>query len=277
MSIKDYTNYKHYLKDVLEQRLHARRRYSLRAFARDLGMNPARLSCVLNDKKGLSAEAALSIGQKLDLSSDECDHFCSLIQYQHGRTPAVRHLAEQRIKRQQAGHDFFELSRDHFNIIADWYHFAILELIQTAEFTHDPQWIARRLGISQHEAAQAVERLQRLGYVTKTERGLERCRFQVKTTADVPSEAIRKHHKQVLTKAADALDSQPVDVRDVSTIMMAVDEKRLPDAKKMIERFRRELSAFLEGGTSKDEVYSLSIQLFRVSEKQDAPRRDDTH
>jgi uncharacterized protein (TIGR02147 family) len=277
MSIKDYTNYKHYLKDVLEQRLHARRRYSLRAFARDLGMNPARLSCVLNDKKGLSAEAALNIGQKLGLSPDECDHFCSLIQYQHGRTAAVRRLAEQRIQRQRAGNDFFELSRDTFNIIADWYHFAILELIGTTGFTYDAPWIARRLGISPHEASQAVERLQRLGYVAETERGLERCSFQVRTTADVPSEAIRKHHKQVLAKAADALESQPVDVRDVSTIMMAVDEKRLPEAKKMIERFRRELSAFLESGASKDEVYSLAIQLFRLSEKNGAPRREDTH
>lgn len=40
-----------------------------------------------------------------------------------------------------------QLSMDQFAIIADWYHFAILNLINTPGFKSDISWIAKRLGL----------------------------------------------------------------------------------------------------------------------------------
>ena len=47
-------------------------------------------------------------------------------------------------------------------LIADWYHFAILELTRLSEFRADSRWIARVLDISVDEVNVALQRLIRL-------------------------------------------------------------------------------------------------------------------
>src|SRR4051812_8640701 len=51
-------------------------RYSLRAFARSLGLSPSKLSDIMKGKQGLSLATAREIVTKLDLSVDEARAFC---------------------------------------------------------------------------------------------------------------------------------------------------------------------------------------------------------
>ena len=81
------------------------------------------------------------------------------------------------------------------------------------------------------------------------------------TSADVPSRALRKYHRQNLMLAESSLESDPVELRDISATNMAIDPRHLPKAKKLIRSFRRKLSRLLEMG-EKTEVYTLSVQLF---------------
>lgn len=82
-----------------------------------------------------------------------------------------------------------------------------------------------------------------------------------------PNSALRKLARQLLQKAIDSLESQSMDERDVTHVTMAIDPSRLPEAKKMIAKFRRDLCAFLEQGR-RTEVYAFSPALFRISKKQ---------
>ncbi len=67
---------------ILQQTLFSKqqknRRYSLRAFARDLKISPSFLSEVLNGKYGISKQLAGQIADRLGFSSEENQHFCSL-------------------------------------------------------------------------------------------------------------------------------------------------------------------------------------------------------
>jgi uncharacterized membrane protein (DUF106 family) len=45
---------------------------------------------------------------------------------------------------------------------------------------------------------------------------------------------------------------------------MSIDVKKLPEARKIIKKFRREMSQFLESG-NQTRVYQLGIQLFPIS------------
>jgi hypothetical protein len=46
---------------------------------------------------------------------------------------------------------------------------------------------------------------------------------------------------------------------------MAIDKRKLPNAKKMIRKFRRELCAYLEIRRVRDEVFNLDVQLVPVT------------
>jgi uncharacterized protein (TIGR02147 family) len=154
-------------------------------------------------------------------------------------------------------------------MIANWYHFAILSLAETREFSDDPSWIAARLNVRVSDIEVALERLQRLKMLKRGESGvLEPTGEQFATTDEIASTAVRGFHSEVLELARNSLEKVSLDRRDFTTMTMAVDPKRLGQAKKMVRQFRAKLCNFLEQG-DKTEVYQLSINLFPLS--QDLP------
>ena len=58
MNFTDYKDYRLFLKDELEKRIHGNSRYSLRAFARDLNITPQALSAVLKYKKDFTGNSS---------------------------------------------------------------------------------------------------------------------------------------------------------------------------------------------------------------------------
>lgn len=84
------------------------------------------------------------------------------------------------------------------------------------------------------------------------------------TSNEVSSAALRESHRQTLEQALAKLDEVPLEQRDVTSISMAIDVSKIPAAKKMILRFRRSLSEFLESG-HQTEVYNLNVQLLPVT------------
>ena len=81
------------------------------------------------------------------------------------------------------------------------------------------------------------------------------------TTTDVADISIRKAHFESLELARMSLERDAIDERDFSHITMAIDKKRIPEAKRRIREFRRSLCEFLEGG-DKEKVYRLNVQIF---------------
>jgi uncharacterized protein (TIGR02147 family) len=241
----------------------------MRAYARDLNLSPSRLSEVLARKNGFSTKSAASIAKRIDLDTEEESWFCDLVAAKHARSLAHRREAEARVRTRLASPKETLLKRDEFRFIADWYFLALVELIGTRGFQSKPAWIAKRLGITALAAEDAVLTLKRLGIIADRD-GTLRVVGEFRTTTDsVPSKAIRKYHSQMILKAERALQSQPVEERDISGIVMPVATQDLPLVRKMIQDFRRELNRVV-GSTSpsKDEVYSLSVQFFRLSEKE---------
>ena len=161
---------------------------------------------------------------------------------------------------------YFQLQADAFTVVADWYHFALLSLMETSDFTPSPAWIARRLGISSVEAREAVERLERLGLARRSVEQLVPTHKSLTTSHDIPSSALRRSHAQQLEMARQSLEEISVAERDITSIMLAIDPSRLPEAKEAIKKFRRAMAKNLESG-NRSEVYTLSVQLFPVSKR----------
>jgi uncharacterized protein (TIGR02147 family) len=93
-------------------------------------------------------------------------------------------------------------------------------------------------------------------------------KINLETSHDVASAALRKSHKQTLEQAIEALDNVELSQRDITSITMAIDVKKIPLAKEMIRKFRRELAAALETD-KRTEVYNLNVQLVPVSKTQE--------
>ncbi len=89
----DDHDYRAYLQRELHRRQDKNPSYSLRAFARDLGVSPSKISGILSGSTGLSAKAALSIALHLRLSEHDQQIFVSLVESQHARSKKRREVA----------------------------------------------------------------------------------------------------------------------------------------------------------------------------------------
>ena len=267
MEILGFTDYRKFLSHELEKRLAQNPSYSLRAFARSLKITPQVLSQTMSGKRGISLETAAHLSAQLELSPAEASYFQDLVTLAHARSPHAKKISEYRILEQQKlNQNYQSIDMDVFKCISDWFHYGILELAETRNFRSDPKWIAARLDIGERETTQALERLERLGLIKTTGETIVKTHADIAANYGIPSAALRKHAKQMLSKASSAIDTQNFEDRSVTSMTMSVDTSKLPQAELMIERFRKELATFLEQGNT-TEVYSFVPALFRLTKK----------
>ena len=262
-------DYRVLLASEYEERCRKNSNYSLRAFARDLGLGAPRLSDILNYKSGLSKEASEKIAEKLGYSEEEKTYLCTLVESQHARSHARRKIAHQELKKIKGNDEFQTLKMDAFRLIADWHHFAILELTYLSTFKSDVEWIAKTLGIQKIQAELAIERLKKMGMLEAKNGHLVTKSEFVAAGSGVPSLAIKQFHRKILEKALSALYVQSVGERDYSSTLVAIDEQQLPQAKKWMKEFRRRFCKKLSRSKHKNKLYCLSVQFFNMGQKEE--------
>lgn len=245
------TDFRAFLQTELIRRSRANPSYSLRAFARTLELEPSRLSKMLRGQRPINEDLVEKLGLRLGLPLKE------IRQYQQPErkpeTPVFR-----------------QLPFDAFEIIEDSRHDLLLELMKLKGFKTDPKWIARKLGSPLPETRALVERLERMGLLEIQSDGswkdLSEGFSSWHPGDHLTSVAHKRAQHQALTRAQNAIETQPIETRDQSTMMMATSPEKILAAKAMIRDFRRELCAFLEDSENKTAVYQLSVSLFSLTD-----------
>jgi len=258
--------YQDLLMREFEVRIKRNASYSLRAYARDLGLSVSSLSRILGGKQGVSLVKAKAMARELGLGHDEADYFCSLVSAAHARSGKLREHAKQSLGSEKT--QVAELSLEYFKTIADWYHYAIIELTGIQGFRNDPKWISEQLGVSVAIVKAAIARLLKLELIEETRTGSLRKTEDFRATpSGIPNRAIQDHHAQLLKKAETALEAQSLEERDFSNVTFTMNRDDLDWAREEIKKFRRELTKRLAASSSKDALYQLSIYLFSLKEK----------
>jgi uncharacterized protein (TIGR02147 family) len=250
-------DFRELLQDELISRCRKNPSYSLRAFAKSLNIGSSSLSKLLHKKRNLSKSMLMKLANRLELDPS------SLTNYAHN----LRGSKKEPTGKEILAEDYREILSDSFQLISDWYPLAILELSRCKGFKTNPRWIAKRLGLTLNQVNIAVQRLRRVGLLEISNNGkwipcVEGTTSIYNESTDI---ARRRHQRQILERAILALENVPVERRDQTAMLMAVNSKRMKVAKERIKKFRRSLCAFMENGGPRDEVYYLSVSLFPVT------------
>jgi uncharacterized protein (TIGR02147 family) len=257
------------LRDVLATKISRNPSFSLRAFARDLGVSHTYLSLVLNKKKALSMGKLLEFSQILGMNSEQTQLFLRAAQSERGER-ATR-LASERPARavNNEGFDiqYFEFENEKNRVLQDWYHLPVLDLTLTSDFKSDPKWMAKRLGISTEQVRSAIDRLKRLGLLEEKDGILKKTHTFLEFSSKKSARVARTYHQEMIQKAIQTLEhasDEDVARRDVYTVTIPADPSKLPEAKKRIEKFRRSLWKFLASG-NQTELYQFNLQLIPLT------------
>jgi len=255
-------HYREMLREELQKRNGRNPRYSLRAFAKCLGVDVAALSRVLSNKQTITMKTANKIVSKLDLPDKEKDFF--LFSVMEDR----KALSLKREKRSQEKREsLLKMNEDLIQVTSELHHFSILELTHIQGFQGNASWIAQKLGIPEQKTAIAIDRLIRLGFlVNDEEKGLQKVDSSVQAVPE--SQRYNFHHKkyqrETLCHGLHSLENDPTSQRNFQATTIAIDTEKMELAKKMIQDFMSNLAGYLERGEKK-EVYQLSVGLFPLT------------
>lgn len=242
------------LRNKLEESRTKNPAFSVRAFAKRVGLSPATLSLVLNGKRMVSKKLAVKVSEKLMLDPQERSELL-------GKFPVAK-----KVHHDEVDLSYLQLTADQYQVVADWKAFAILNLIGTRGFKNSSEWIGSRLGISTENASQVIDRLNRLGMIEIDKNGkMRRSAPRFRTTDDINNISLRKSHYQNLDLARESLDNDSVDIRDFTWLTIPLDTKKLLQAKTLIRKFQDDLRNLLDEGAEPNEVYRLAIQFFPLT------------
>lgn len=246
--IKNYyegENFHSYLLNAFQERKSKNPRFSIRSFARLLEIDQSLLSKVLKGQRGLSPETTKKC--LVILNADE---------------ESVNKMVEKSSKRIK----FDKLNEDIFETISDWEYFAVLELFTLKDFNGTERNIALKLSLSPLRSKEVLERLLRLNLVSR-DNGVYHLTSGNTSWAPTgnTTEAKKKLQRQLMEKSLNSLDEDPYDIRDHSSVTLAIKKSELPSFKKTLKDVRKQLTEMFQKPGDFDEVYQLNISLFPLT------------
>lgn len=249
------TSFRLRLQAELARRCSTNPAYSLRAFARDLEIDHSTLSQLLRGKRALTAPTIEALAPFFGLDAAAVDRYARF----ERSAGVVGDANEEQMS---------SLAHDAAELLSDWRHFAILELLRLRDFKPDSRWIARVLGASVDEVNLALHRLIRLGLLRMDapDHWVDLCGDLVVSRDDFGQAAIQHLFEQVHRLALEAAREVPAEWQEHSSVTLAIDTNRLPEAIEKVQRFRREWVDRFSGGSESDAVYQLEIRFFPLTQ-----------
>lgn len=225
--------------------------YSLRAFAGKLGLSVGALSEYLSGRRQPTQKTIETIIQNLS-------------EHEQYIGDKLHHLYE---KDQLAREGHFDLknklSNEDFSQINEWPYFAILALIETTDFTPDPQWISMRLGMPPEKVQEVLLTLTKLGLIKKENKNYVLTTELVYAINDGDSSA-QAFHRQLFAHVAQKMEETPMEFREINALMIPIRMDRLPEARERIHSFLKDMAGIMDMAP-RSEVYNLSVQLVPLS------------
>lgn len=256
-------SYQKFLSDEFRRRQQRNLAYSLRAFARDLGLPAPKLSQYLRGTCGISAKKAEDLAAKIRLSPIEVELFVVSAQSAHARDAVVKELAQKRMK-ELLKSTFSELNLERFTIVRDWYHMALLALTELDQYEGSVEWMARALSMPKETVEQALNRLESVNLLSREDGKWIRTQGNMETPIDLPSSAVREYHHQMIDLVQKRFDLVPVEKREISSSVFAIDPELVPEIKHLIQNFQKDLSALIDRSPKRKDVYVMNLQLMPV-------------
>jgi uncharacterized protein (TIGR02147 family) len=257
--VSSQASFRHVLQAELARRCSNNPHYSLRAFAKFLGLDHSTLSQLLRGKRRLTATAIRKFSSRLGLSAEKTASFVTREGQRLDETGDDALVREVR-----------KLAYVTASLIADWQHYAILELIRVKDFRPDSRWVARVLGISVDEVNVALHRLMCLDLLEMEapDQWIDKLGDATASIQDFAHVAVERFSEQARRLTVRAVHSLPQGSYEYSSTTMAVNTARVPAAIDVLVRTRDELVAFPGLSADPDDVYQLEISFVPVTRLQ---------
>ena len=233
-----------FLRNEFQRRMNRSKKYSLRAYARDLSLSPSTLSRILRNERPLPKKLITPIMEALGLKNGIRRRFLE----------SCHSTSSQKGSRLNTTH---RLSVEETDFFSSWEYLCVLRLFDAPDFSFDTAHVAQSLGVTKKKAAQIIDSLLSRGFVT-----LVNDRYQRTYNHLVMDDEAMQAHARYLAKR---LRQKPLRDAIKGTIDQTMttfyatfeDMEKLKKLLRQVESKARDRSVGKSGG----EVYELFIQV----------------
>jgi uncharacterized protein (TIGR02147 family) len=263
-SIYQFLDYRDFLRLKIAE-IRKERWYSERAFAKKARFSsPSFLKMVLDGKRNLSPQSAQRIAKILGLNTNEAKFFALLVRLSLVKTEDER----ERIFRSLAEFKKFSQIRridlDQLSYFSNWKWVALKEALSTPYWQSQSidAW-ASALDCPSKEVIEIIQGLERLGFVAKNESGHYTAKSEaLQTPRQIRSLIVRNFHKEMLSKAQDALCSVDVEQRDVGGLTIALTPEDFKELKEALFNFQARVNTKYSESKTARNIYQFNFQVF---------------
>ena len=264
-----YLDSRKYLADWFARRKQVQESFSYRVFCRKAGINsPGLISEVLAGTRPLSTAYADRFAQGMGLEGAERGYFLDLVAFTQAKTDATRRefygrLLEAMPLRVQG------VRRSQWDYFSKWHHVAVREAlaIMTVADDYAALGAALRPPLSASEAKASIALLSDLGLIVRDEAGHWRVRHASLETPGDESQSLlfRAYRKEMLARAADALDREPAADQTQTCTTLSVSVRGLERIRAHLDEFHRRVLETVQADAGEDRVLQLNVQLFPLA------------
>jgi len=269
VDVYQYLDYRRFLRDAHEVRKKSAGKYSFRYFAEKAGVgSPSYLKAVMDGKRNLTPDTARGFARALGLNKQQTRYFVALVAMNQAKTTRDRTFYFEELSSIPKFRETRQLERNQYEYYTRWYCVVIRELAARDDFREDPQWIAGQVrpAITPRQAEEALGLLQALNLLKRDEAGrLVQADPLLTTGPELHSLATRSFHREMLYRAAAALDEVPLEEREVGGVTVRLGKEQVQLLKRRLFEIRQEVLGLEGKGEGKEAVYHYAFQLFPVS------------
>lgn len=270
LNVFGYINYRTYLKDVYEERKKANARFSYRLFSRLAGFtSPNFFKLVILGQRNLSSDSLAKVSRALKHKPREAEFFESLVHFNQSEDRGEKKRCFDKLRYFREFQEVQTIERAAYEYLSQWHHVAIREMTLMKGFKENHYWIAEKLKnlITPGEALDSLRLLEKLKLIKRNANNqLRPTSRNLSTEPEIFDLSVSDVHHQLIRLADDAVDTAKAELRDISSLTVAVDYPAFLEAKRRIQEFRRELNVLLSACKAPDAVYQINVQLFSLTE-----------
>jgi uncharacterized protein (TIGR02147 family) len=265
LAIKDYLNYREYLRNYYELKKSEGIGFSYTVFANLAGFKSRNfLRDVINGNKNLSNESVFKVQNVLKLGKKDFKYFNSLVQYNQATDEEEKAHCFDVVMSMAGNHEVWRVRREQFEFYSRCFHNSLREFLRFYTGPVSAEGLARILlaDVSAKEVKQSLELMCDLGLLLKEGDVYTPLNEAITTGDEVISQAIMDFHKENLRLAGRSLIDVEAKDRDISCLVLGVSDEGFDNIKGKIQSFRKEMAAISDAELNPTRVIHLAMQAF---------------
>lgn len=263
----EYTDYRAFLKDYVEERKRKESFFSLRFFAQKVGTDPGTVVKILQGQLHLSARLAPKVCLACKFEPREAEYFQAMVEFGKARHGADIRRSFERMGALK-GVERRTLTENQYAFYQSWVHSAVRASLGLRPFSGDCKALGASLvpPVSAGKVRESIELLEKLGLIGRTESGQWAVTDALISTGERwRGEAIREFQSQTLDLAKASLHRDPAELREHSTVTLTLRRQDLSLLKERASEFRKELLRIAAMAQDEDAVFQVNVQIFPLA------------